>query len=428
MNDGAQRWRAGAVGRTSPILGLLVVIGLIFALAAPSGLLAAQPESTPDAENDLIINNQEGDTEEAAEEGTPAVDGGSLIQEEPASQAGSEEEPAPAAIAQGLIFLDDTPRVWQVRDVELQSSEDAQPFNAVPGFFLQRTGDTIVRNDITGKRAKLEPGDAYFTSDGDPYTAYAGGGSPTAWSVDLVAEDAVADDAFYVSPVVEGLAQGTFDLELIRFSLEPGATADLPQHNGPALMLVTRGEVTLSDEGDGGSLAEGDGQLTTGAGSVENGGSDPAIYVIAAIGDQVEDEGPAAEPGEPTAATPTDDGPPDTSGTDDTADTAGTADTEESDASDGTEGATGSGVTSIAVSADAPIYVEVVADGETAFADELDAGETTGQIAGSEFRVYTSSGISAIFTNACGDTFQMGFEEGEATYTLTANADSCPPA
>lgn len=424
MNNGVQ---PGSVGRTFSILGLLVVIGLIFALAAPSGLLAAQPESTPDAEDDLIIDNQnqDGDTEEAAEESTPAVDGGSLIQEEPASQADSEEEPAPAAIAQGLIFLDDTPRVWQVREVELQSSEDAQPFNAVPGFFLQRTGDTIVRNDITGKRAKLEPGDAYFTSDGDPYTAYAGGGSPTAWSVDLVTEDAVADDAFYVSPAVEGLAQGTFDLELIRFSLEPGATAELPQHNGSALMLVTRGEVTLSDEGDGGVLAEEQGQLTTGAGSVENGGSDPAIYVIAAIGDQVEDEGPAADPGEPTAATPTDDGPPDTAGTDDTADT---ADTEESDASDGTEGATGSGVTSIAVSADAPIYVEVVADGETAFADELDTGETTGQIAGSEFRVYTSSGISAIFTNACGDTFQMGFEEGEATYTLTANADSCPPA
>lgn len=426
MNNGVQRWCSGKGGLTFPILGLVMVVGLLFALAAPSGLLAAQPESTPDAEDDLIIDSP--DTETSTEESTPAVDGGSLIEQEPASQASSEEEPAPAAIAQGLIFLDETPRVWQVREVELQSSEEAQPFNAVPGFFLQRTGDSIVRNDITGKRAKLEPGDAYFTSDGDPYTAYAGGGSPMAWSIDLVTQDAVADDAFYESPPVEGLAQGTFDLELIRFSLEPGATAELPPHNGQALMLVTRGEVTLADEGDGGPLAEGEGQLTTGAGSVENGGSDPAIYVIAAIGDQVEDEGPAADPGEPTPpdaeesteATPTDDGAE--------AAPADTAAPEESDTSDGTEGATGTGVTSIAVSADAPIYVEVVADGETAFADELDAGETTGQIAGSEFRVYTSSGISTIFTNACGDTFQMGFEEGEATYTLTANEDSCPPA
>jgi hypothetical protein len=295
----------------------------------------------------------------------------------------------------------------------------------VPGFFLQREGDTIVRNDITGKRAKLEPGDAYFTSAGDPYTAYAGGGSAMAWSVDLVAQDAVADDAFYESPPVEGLPQGTFDLELIRFSLEPGATADLPPHNGAALILVTRGEITLTDEGDGGPLADGDGQLTFGAGSVANGGSDPAIYVLAAIGDQVEDEGPAAEPGEPTPvveegsteATPTEG-----------EDAAEDAAAEEPAASDGTEGDAATGVTSIAVSADAPIYVEVVADGETAFADELDTGETTGQIAGSEFRVYTSSGISAIFTNACGDTFQMGFEEGEATYNLSANADSCPPA
>ncbi len=416
MNTGvAPRW-SGPVGRLVPILAVIVVVGLGITLLAPGRSLAAQEEGTPEAQDGLIIENEEIDTETAAEEGTPTVDGGSLIEAEPAA---TDDTPEQAVIAQGLVFLDDATRVWQVREVQPSSSTEAQPFYAVPGFFLQRTGDTIVRNDITGKRAKLEPGEAFFTSEGDPYTAYAGGGSPVSWSIDLVAQDAVADDAFYESPPIEGLPQGTFDLELIRFSLEPGATAELPAHNGPALMLVTSGEVTIQDEGDGGPLAEGDGQLTVGAGSVENGGSEPAIYVIAALGDQVEDEGPAAEPADPTPAAVEE--------TTEATPTEGeaTTDTAAAAASDGTEG--GAPVTSIAVSATAPIYVEVVADEVTQFAGELETGETTGQIAGTNFRVYTSSGVSAVFTNACGDEFQMGFEEGEATYNLSANEDSCPP-
>lgn len=418
MDAGVQpRW-SGPIGRLVSILVLIVIVGLGVTLIAPGGSLAAQQEGTPEAEDGLIIENQETDTETAAAESTPAVDGGSLIEEEPAA---TEETPEQAVIAQGLVFLDDATRVWQVREIQPSSSTEAQPFYAVPGFFVQRTGDIIVRNDITGKRAKLEPGEAFFTSEGDPYTAYAGGGSSVSWSVDLVGQDAVADDAFYESPPIEGLPQGTFDLELIRFSLQPGATAELPAHNGPALILVTRGEITLQDEGDGGPLTEGEGQLTIGAGTVENGGSEPAIYVIAALGDQVEDEGPAAEPADPTPGAgeeTTEATPTEGEATEATTDTAAAA-------SDGTEG--GAAVTSIAVSATAPIYVEVVADEVTQFAGELDTGETTGQITGTNFRVYTSSGVNAVFTNACGDEFQMGFEEGEATYNLSANENSCPP-
>jgi propanediol dehydratase large subunit len=46
---------------------------------------------------------------------------------------------------------------------------------------------------------------------------------------------------------------------------------------------------------------------------------------------------------------------------------------------------------------------------------------------GTVFEVYTSSGVNTNFTNACGDYFKMGYEEGEAYYTLAASESSCAP-
>jgi cytoskeletal protein RodZ len=87
----------------------------------------------------------------------------------------------------------------------------------------------------------------------------------------------------------------------------------------------------------------------------------------------------------------------------------------------------GNYVTSIAVTAQDLIYVEVTADGERVFAGELQAGESTDQITGSTFQVYTDSGVNTRFINACGRDFSMGSEEGEAQYTLSADEESCPP-
>ena len=425
------RWSAG--GRRLVVLTLL--IGLAVGMIAPGGsvVLARQDDATPDAEAEPLIIDD-------SEEGTPsAVDGASLIEDAPAPEddAVTEESVGPeAAIAQGLVFLDGASRVWQVREIAPASASDATPYTAPPGFLLQRVGDTIIRNDLSGKRAKLEPGEAYFTSAGDPYTAYAGGASAVAWGVELVEPSAVAGDAFYESPIIEGLPQGTFDLELIRIPVNAGDAVELPPHNGPALVLVTTGTIDIEVEGSTGTLNEGDGQVVPAAGSVQNDGADPAVFVFAALGDQVDDEGPAAELAMPTPAAqadqPAEDDeaatPEESAGTTEEEPASDDTATDEEPASDGTAGDDQAGLTSIAVTADAPIYVEVVADGETAFAGELDTGQTTGQIAGANFEVYTTSGVSTVFTNACGDTFMMGFEEGEVTYALSVNEESCPPA
>jgi cytoskeleton protein RodZ len=72
----------------------------------------------------------------------------------------------------------------------------------------------------------------------------------------------------------------------------------------------------------------------------------------------------------------------------------------------------------IQINALADITVEIVADGVSVFNGDLASGESTEFYPGSSFMVFTSSGVNTQFTNDRGDVFQMGYEEGEATYEL----------
>jgi cytoskeletal protein RodZ len=84
-------------------------------------------------------------------------------------------------------------------------------------------------------------------------------------------------------------------------------------------------------------------------------------------------------------------------------------------------------LTSISISATADIWVTVWADDEVVFDSNLSNGQSTGHLIGNTFRVYTSIGGQTSFTNACGDVYVMGYETGQANYTLNRTPDSCPP-
>ncbi|MDQ3442346.1 MAG: helix-turn-helix domain-containing protein [Chloroflexota bacterium] len=84
-------------------------------------------------------------------------------------------------------------------------------------------------------------------------------------------------------------------------------------------------------------------------------------------------------------------------------------------------------LTSIQVTASNDIYVSITADGAVLFDRTLAAGESSGYVTGNTFEVYTSSGESTTFTDACGNDFKMGYESGEATYPLQKGPESCAP-
>jgi Bacterial TSP3 repeat len=176
---------------------------------------------------------------------------------------------------------------------------------------LQRTGAAIVRNELTSRRVRLEAGEAQFMPAGDPYLRYAVGSDPSIiWVIELVPPETAAPGApvtgtvLFTSDAINDYPRGTFDVELQRGILLPGEVSELPPHTGPALMMVTSGRVqATADGGQPAPVNAGSGRLVTGALTLRNGDTQPAAFVVAALGEPVDGaEQPASAQAVPTPA------------------------------------------------------------------------------------------------------------------------------
>jgi hypothetical protein len=209
-------------------------------------------------------------------------------------------------VAQGLIGVEG-PLVWRVREVGLSAT--GAPESTSTSFTLQRTGAAIIRNELTSRRTRLEAGEAHFMPSGDPYLRYAVGSDPSIiWVVELLPPEAAAPGAattgtvLFTSDAINDYPRGTFDVELQRGILLPGEVSELPPHTGPALMMVTSGRVqATADGGQPAPISAGSGRLVTGALTLRNGDTQPAAFVVAALGEPVDGaEQPAAAQVVPT--------------------------------------------------------------------------------------------------------------------------------
>ncbi len=220
------------------------------------------------------------------------------------------DEPTSGIAAQGLLFWEGGEAVWRVREITVAADATSES-NVYFGFFLQREGVSIARNDVTNKRARLEAGEAYYFSSTDPYTFSAlGEADSVAWLIELTPPGAAIDDekggevAFESDPIE--LGEGTYDAELNRNVLQPEGSGLIFAGNGPTLVLGTTGAAT-ADPGDGTTvdLTPGAGVTVTGEATVTNGGAEPAVYLTAALRDELVDAAPAAdEPAADPAGTP----------------------------------------------------------------------------------------------------------------------------
>jgi hypothetical protein len=344
---------------------------------------------------------------------------------------------APAVLAHGLAYVSGDDMVWQVRQVEVPDVGDAQADTSDEAALLQRDGSSVIRNNATGKRALINPGEAFFRASDDSYTVMSEDDGSVIWWFELVDPDDVDLDAFYESPVIGDVDEGVYDMMMTRYVLQAGESADLPDHSGAGLIMPTSGEVQVDMDGELSVLGSGDGQSLRDDTMVTNDGTRPAVFVYVYLGQEVSDATAGAAQGSTNATTDTTTASDGTSGTtstntadttedgslQDEADT--TADTQEAAPATTTED--GAYITSINVTADAEIYLTISVDGLTVFDGILPAGASSGPVVGTTFEVYTSSGVNTNFTNACGDYFKMGYEEGEAYYALAASESSCAP-
>lgn len=299
---------------------MLLVVALMVFAALGATLPSRAQESTPDTDDPGIET-----TRTTREEPTATVD--------PADEADDEAPPEPEGdvdpgqdlvVAQGLAVYDEFDEgKWWVTEIEPLSADEAGSTSAPYfGFLLQIEGTTIIRNDVTGKRTRVEAGEAYYFSQGDAYTRYRDGSGSRAWLLEIVPVDADPDDAagnVRYDSVVKGaepfdnLPSSVRDFELTAGTLAQGESVDVPEGDAPSLVVLVSGRLTFPDSPP----------LKTPAGfafpesvTLTNEEAADARYYVATLSSEVvSDEAPAAV--DPDAA---DDGADDTA--DDTADAA----------------------------------------------------------------------------------------------------------
>jgi hypothetical protein len=284
-------------GRTR-LAAIAVALAAMLGLSGVAGAMADHGVSAPaDTQPGVVAQDA---TPEGSPDSTPAPT------EEPVQApaddadagdtAGSGEigadEPTAAIIAHGLVFWAGGEGVWRVRQVTLEP-DAASEASAYYGFLLQREGASIVRNDVTNKRARLEPGEAYFYSSDDPYTFQGIGDEPSvAWLIELTPPDTAIDDgrggdvAYETDPV--DFDQATFDAELSRNVLLEAGSARIFAGNGPTLLLGSTGDISVdTGEGSPQDLGSAEGVSVTGDTDITNGGQDPVAYLTAALRDEI---------------------------------------------------------------------------------------------------------------------------------------------
>jgi hypothetical protein len=223
--------------------------------------------------------------------------------------ANGEAAPDGEIIAQGLAILPKGAATWRVREFSPLSPADATSQSGDFSLILQMEGVTVIRNDVTLKRARLEPGEAYFLAADDGYTLWADGKTSRAWIFETAAPDAempAGSKAVVTSDAIDEWPGGARDVEMLRNVLRAGDFTTLPQHYGPALLVVTGGTLTAgANGGQAQELKEGSGVLLPGDVTVRNSGAGSATYVAVMIGQKVLEQSEAADRAAASAETPT---------------------------------------------------------------------------------------------------------------------------
>jgi hypothetical protein len=239
------------------------------------------------------------------DEETPAADDSSGDQNVDSSDSSGSGNPQPAdievdgvaqTIAQGLAAFDAFAEGnWRITELEPRVMDEA-PVVAADyfGFLYQMEGNTIVRNDITGKRARLEPGEAYFFSAGDKYVRYKDEGISRAWLVEVVPTNAKESDApgdvIYTSQdPIGSFPDDTRDMELMAANLMTGDAADIANFEVDALLLVPVGTLDVITGDETTTMKAPSALLLTDEAQISNTSGEPAVYLVAKIGNSVGD-------------------------------------------------------------------------------------------------------------------------------------------
>jgi Bacterial TSP3 repeat len=208
-------------------------------------------------------------------------------------------------IAQGLAIPPDGAAVWRVREVNLPTADQAESQTDGFSFTLQMQGVSVIRNDITNKRARLESGEAYFMSADDPYTRRAEcDRTSRVWIFEVVAPNSSTEglegEVVYTSDTINTWPGGVRDLEMVRNILLPGESSALPNHQAPALVMITAGKIDGLQPGGSPTTFNARQGIVADELTLTNNSNTAATYVVVTIGQRVQDQGQSSTTGTET--------------------------------------------------------------------------------------------------------------------------------
>ncbi|HQY30342.1 MAG TPA: thrombospondin type 3 repeat-containing protein [Thermomicrobiales bacterium] len=152
-------------------------------------------------------------------------------------------------------------------------------------------GTTVVRNDVTGKRARIEPGEAYYFSAGDKYVRYREDSASRAWLIEVVPADADPDDApgtvIYTSKEIGSFPSNTRDVELMAANVLNGADSQIPDFEVDAVLMVTVGSLEVTTGERTLTMNAPTALMISSEVSITNTSGAPAVYLVAKIGNAV---------------------------------------------------------------------------------------------------------------------------------------------
>jgi hypothetical protein len=205
-------------------------------------------------------------------------------------------------IAQGLAAFDDfSGGIWRITELKPLPVDQAPSVTApYYGFLYQMKGNTIIRNNVTGKRARIEPGEAYYFSAGDDYTRYQEDADGSrAWLIEVVpgtADDAdAAGTVLYKSDAIGSFPADTRDLELMAANILDGGSARVQDYEVDVLLMVTVGSIQVTDDNGTVQMDAPAALMISGKVDIENTSGDPANYLIGKIGSSVGDALPVVD-------------------------------------------------------------------------------------------------------------------------------------
>jgi uncharacterized membrane protein YgcG len=191
-------------------------------------------------------------------------------------------------VAQQVAKLDDAPFAWSIREHVVQPSGASIEATGA-GFLIGDLGIVRIWNEAVDSESRLAAGEATPLRKGGEYGLVAEG-DESAMAYEIALAPSGEGDGLFQGEEIEGLT-GTHDLDLVRDVLSPEEQTEIPMGEGPTLLFVTAGEVSILAEeaGEGVTVRAGEAVELAGELVVCGAGIEEAVLLAAVIGPEVGD-------------------------------------------------------------------------------------------------------------------------------------------